>query len=227
MNKKEQIIKVLDLVHVYKGKVETIALPGVNLSIKKGERVVVRGKSGIGKSTLLHCLAGILRPTAGKILVEFKDIVEYNEDQLADYRCKTIGLIYQSYNLAPFLNVKENIEFPMVLAKIEKEKREKRINELVEMLEIDRYLKQKPSYLSGGEQQRVAIAVALANNPPIVLADEPTGNIDSEISTVVYELLSNMCIAYNTTLVMASHDSEASKYADREIVLAKIKSQEL
>jgi len=143
MNKKEQIIKVLDLVHVYKGKVETIALPGVNLSIKKGERVVVRGKSGIGKSTLLHCLAGILRPTAGKILVEFKDIVEYNEDQLADYRCKTIGLIYQSYNLAPFLTVKENIEFPMVLAKIEKEKREKRINELVEMLEIDRYLKQK------------------------------------------------------------------------------------
>ncbi|MCE7740642.1 MAG: ABC transporter ATP-binding protein [Candidatus Heimdallarchaeota archaeon] len=227
MNKKEQIIKVLDLVHVYKGKVETIALPGVNLSIKKGERVVVRGKSGIGKSTLLHCLAGILRPTAGKILVEFKDIVEYNEDQLADYRCKTIGLIYQSYNLAPFLTVKENIEFPMVLAKIEKEKREKRINELVEMLEIDRYLKQKPSYLSGGEQQRVAIAVALANNPPIVLADEPTGNIDSEISTVVYELLSNMCIAHNTTLVMASHDSEASKYADREIVLAKIKSQEL
>lgn len=227
MNKKEQIIKVLDLVHVYKGKVETIALPGINLNINKGERVVVRGKSGIGKSTLLHCLAGILRPTAGKILVEFKNIVEYDEDQLAEYRCKTIGLIYQSYNLAPFLTVKENIEFPMVLAKIVKEKREKRINELVEMLEIDRYLKQKPPYLSGGEQQRVAMAVALANNPLIILADEPTGNLDSEISTTVYELLSNMSIAYNTTLVIASHDPEASKYADREIVLAKIKSQEL
>ena len=228
MNKKEKkIIQVFDLLHVYKGKVETIALSGINLSVKKGERLVVRGKSGVGKSTLLYCLAGILKPTAGKILIENRNIIDYNEDQLADYRCQTVGLIYQSYNLAPFLTVKENVEFPMILAKKSKEKMEKHVNELVEFLEIERYLNQKPEYLSGGEQQRVAIAVALANNPPIILADEPTGNIDVETSEIVYDHLSRMCQVYGTTLILASHDPDASKYADREILLTKLQSKEL
>ena len=225
--KKQKFVRIIDLVHVYKGKVETIALPGINVTINKGERVVIRGKSGIGKSTLLHCLAGILKPTAGKILVEGKNIVDFNEDQLAEYRRNTVGLVYQSYNLAPFLTVKENIEFPMIIAKVEKDIIDKRVEELVEMLEIERYLNQKPSYLSGGEQQRVAIAVALANKPRIVLADEPTGNLDVENSLMVYELLSQMCTVYNTTLITVSHDPEAVKYADREIILTKIKSKDL
>ncbi|MHA1222263.1 MAG: ABC transporter ATP-binding protein [Candidatus Heimdallarchaeaceae archaeon] len=227
IEKNEIIIRTIDLVHVYKGKVETIALPGINLTIKQGERVVVRGKSGVGKTTLLHCLAGILKPTAGKILVQGKNIVDFDEDQLAEYRRDTVGLVYQSYNLAPFLTVKENIEFPMVIAKTTQEEREARISELTEMLEIERYLNQKPSYLSGGEQQRVALAVALANKPLIILADEPTGNLDVETSKTVYELMSNMCVVYNTTLILASHDPDAIKYADREIELAKLKSQEL
>ncbi|NPD89097.1 MAG: ABC transporter ATP-binding protein [Asgard group archaeon] len=225
--KQEKIIQIFDLLHVYKGKVETIALSGINLSVTKGERLVIRGKSGVGKTTLLHCLAGILKPTAGKILVEKKDIIDLNEDQQADYRCQTVGLIYQSYNLAPFLTVKENIEFPMILAKKTQEKIDKHVDELTEILEIERYLEQKPEYLSGGEQQRVAIAVALANNPPIVLADEPTGNIDVETSQIIYEHLSRMCQVYGTTLIIASHDPDASKYADREILLTKLQSRNL
>ena len=224
---KTKIIQIIDLLHVYKGKVETIALPGINLSVNRGERLVIRGKSGIGKTTLLHCLAGVIRPTTGKILVNNKNILDFNEDQLADYRCYTIGLIYQSYNLAPFLNVKENIEFPMVLAKLPSEKREKRIDELAEFLEIQRYYEQLPENLSGGEQQRVAIAVALANNPPIILADEPTGNLDEETSKTVYQHLSDVCHIYGTTLLLASHDPNAKKYTDREILFTKLKTKTL
>ncbi len=169
------------------------------------------------------CIAGILQPTEGKIIVDNQDILQFNQDQLADYRCKTVGLIYQSYNLAHFLTVKENIEFPMLLAKTPQEKREKRIAELTEFLEINRYLEQKPEFLSGGEQQRVAIAIALANNPPIVLADEPTGNIDVETAEIIYTHLSHMCQIYNTTLVIASHDPNASKYTEREVILTDLK----
>ncbi|UJG43561.1 MAG: ABC transporter ATP-binding protein [Candidatus Heimdallarchaeum endolithica] len=225
--KKEPIIRVIDLIHVYKGKVETVALPGISFKINKGEKVAIRGKSGLGKTTLLHCLAGILKPTAGKILVEGRNIVDYNEDQLAEYRCKKVGLVYQSFNLAPFLTIEENIEFPMVLAKKERRERKERINELVELLDIQRYLNQKPAFLSGGEQQRVAIAVALANNPDIILADEPTGNLDLENSQVVYQYLSDLCDHFNKTLLIATHDPEASKYTEREIILTKLKSQEL
>ncbi|MHA1397971.1 MAG: ABC transporter ATP-binding protein [Candidatus Heimdallarchaeaceae archaeon] len=228
MSKKEKtIIQVIDLLHVYKGKVETIALPGITFSIKKGEKVLIKGKSGVGKTTLLHCIAGVLKPTAGKILVEGINIIDYNEDQLADYRRDKVGLIYQAYNLAPFLTVKENIEFPMTIAKLDKEEKERRINDLVEMLEIERYINQKPPYLSGGEQQKVAIAVALANNPLIILADEPTGNLDIENSEGIYELLSQMCEVYNTTLLIASHDPLASKYVNREIILSRLKSQNI
>lgn len=217
--KNKEIIEISDLVHIYTGKIETVALSGINLNVNKGERLVIRGKSGIGKTTLLHCIAGILRPTEGKIIVDNQDILHYNENQLADYRCKTVGLIYQSYNLAKFLTVKENIEFPMILNKTPEEDREKRIEELTEFLEIDRYLEQYPEFLSGGEQQRVAIAIALANNPPIVLADEPTGNVDVETAEIIYKHLSHMCQIYGTTLVIASHDPNASQYAEREMHL--------
>lgn len=218
--KNKAIIEISDLVQIYTGKVETLALSDFNLIVKKGERLVIRGKSGIGKTTLLHCIAGILRPTEGKILVDNQDILQYNENQLADYRCKTVGLIYQSYNLATFLSVKENIEFPMVLNKTPEEKREKRIEELTDFLEIGRYLEQKPEYLSGGEQQRVSIAIALANNPPIILADEPTGNVDVETAEMIYTHLSHMCQIYGTTLVIASHDPVASQYTEREVHLS-------
>ena len=224
---KVQLIQILGLLHVYKGNVETVALPGINITINKGEKVVVRGKSGVGKSTLLHCLGGLVRPTSGKIIVENRNIVDFNDDQLAEYRCKTVGIIYQSFNLAPYLTIKENIEFPMVLAKQNSEYIEKRTHELVEKLEIERYLDQKPTYLSGGEQQRAAIAVALGNNPPIILADEPTGNLDVNTAEIVYDLLTKTCEYYRTTLVLASHDPIASNYANREIDLPKLQTIEL
>jgi len=222
MNKKNKIIIVENLLHVYKEKVETVALPGINFDIEKGEKVLITGKSGVGKTTLLHCLAGILRPTAGRIIVNGTDIIEKDQDELADYRRDTVGLIYQSFNLAPFLNIKENIEFPMIIAGKEKDFREKRINKLTDELEISRYLSSVPDKLSGGEQQRVAIAVALANQPEIILADEPTGNIDVETSKIVYNMLIEMCEKYNTTLIIASHDPDARKYIDREISLPKL-----
>ncbi len=227
MKKKNKIIIVEDLLHVYKGKVETIALPGINLSVEESEKVLITGKSGVGKTTLLQCIAGILKPTAGRIIVNNSNIVEYDQDQLAIYRRNIVGLIYQSYNLAPFLNIKENIEFPMIIAEKTKDERKKKIRELTKELEISRYLPTYPDQLSGGEQQRVAIAVALANNPKIILADEPTGNIDVETAKNVYDLLSRMTTNYNTTLIIASHDPDAKNYVDREINLPRISSLNL
>lgn len=222
MNKKKKIIIVENLLHVYKEKVETVALPGINFDVEEGEKILITGKSGVGKTTLLHCLAGILRPTAGRIIVNGNNIIEKDQDQLADYRRDTVGLIYQSYNLAPFLNIKENIEFPMIIAGKEKDLREKRISELTDELEISRYLNSVPDKLSGGEQQRVAIAVALANQPKIILADEPTGNIDVDTSKIVYNMLTEMCDKYNTTLLIASHDPDALNFVEREINLPKL-----
>ncbi|MHA1685801.1 MAG: ABC transporter ATP-binding protein [Candidatus Heimdallarchaeaceae archaeon] len=228
MNEKgKPIIEVEKLLHVYKGKVETIALPGISFKVFPGEKVAIRGKSGVGKTTLLHCLAGILKPTAGKIIVNGRNIVEFDEEELADYRTHTVGLIYQSFNLAPFLSVEDNIALPMIIAKKPKKERIKRVKELAETLGINRYLKTKPENLSGGEQQRVAIAVALANNPQIILADEPTGNLDEETSQIVYETLVHACKKHGTTLVLVSHDPASSKYVERELLLPKLKSQVL
>ncbi len=222
MNKKRKIIIVENLLHVYKEKVETVALPGINFDVEEGEKILITGKSGVGKTTLLHCLAGILRPTAGRIIVNGNNIIEKDQDQLADYRRDTVGLIYQSFNLAPFLNIKENIEFPMIIAGKAKDFREKRIIELTDELEISRYLNSVPDKLSGGEQQRVAIAVALANQPEIILADEPTGNIDVDTSKTVYNMLTEMCDKYKTTLLIATHDPDAINYVDKEINLPKL-----
>lgn len=226
-NKEKPIIEVKNLLHVYKGKVETIALPGISFEVYPGEKIAIRGKSGVGKTTLLHCLAGVLKPTAGKIIVKGRNIVDFSEEELANYRTYTVGLVYQSYNLAPFLTIEDNIALPMIIAKIPKREQKKRILELVELLNIKRYLKSKPEELSGGEQQRVAIAVALANDPDIILADEPTGNLDEENSKIVYDLLANTCDRYKKTLVLVSHDPASSNYVDRELLLPKLKTKVL
>jgi len=219
---KKNIIIVEDLIHVYKGTVETVALPGISFTVRKGEKLLITGKSGVGKTTLLHCLSGIIKPTAGKIIIKGDNIVNFDQDQLAEHRCKIVGLVYQSYNLAPFLTVKENLEFPMVIAKKTKNEREKKVDKITEELEINRYLKSYPNELSGGEKQRVAIAVALVNDPEIILADEPTGNLDVETSQIVYELLFNICESHSTTLVMVSHDPGAKKVVDRVVQLPKL-----
>ena len=220
---KEKII-IEDLFHIYKGPVETVALRGVDLSIKEGEKVCIMGKSGTGKSTLLHCIAGLLIPSSGKIFIDGEDITKYSIEKLVTLRRDKIGLIYQNYNLIDFLTVAENIAVPMLAANKPKKEREKRINELLEALGIMRYKKSYPPYLSGGEKQRVAIAVALANNPEIILADEPTGNLDMENATKIYELLNSLSKIHHITLILATHDTNALKYVDKKIDMAEINS---
>ncbi len=212
----ENKIIIEDLFHIYKGAVETVALRGVDLTIKSGERLCLVGKSGTGKSTLLHCLAGLQIPSSGKIFIDNEDITKYSIEELVKLRRDKIGLVYQTFNLIDFLTVEENIQIPMLAANKPPKEREQRVDELLKEFGIERYKKSYPPYLSGGERQRVAVAVALANNPKIILADEPTGNLDEENALKIYELLKEMSIKYNTTLIIATHDPKAFDYITRK-----------
>ena len=224
MSKKYKII-IEDLIHIYKGQVETVALRGVDLKIKMGEKICLVGKSGTGKSTLLHCLAGLLIPSSGKIFIEDEDITKFPINELVALRRDKIGLVYQNFNLIDFLTVDENIQIPMLAANKDKDTRNKRVDELLEEFDIERYKKSYPPYLSGGEKQRVAVAVALANNPAIILADEPTGNLDLENATNIYELLDELVTTHKITLILATHDSNALNYVDRKIEMSDLNSR--
>ncbi len=223
MSDEDKII-LEDLIHIYKGVVETVALRGVDLTIKAGEKVCLVGKSGSGKSTLLHCLAGLIIPSSGKIFLDNEDITKLSINDLVKIRRDKIGLVYQNYNLVDFLTVDENIQLPMLAANKPKEERRKRVDELLKEFDIERYKKSYPPYLSGGEKQRVAVGVALANNPSIILADEPTGNLDLENAQKIYELFENLTKDYNVTLVLATHDSNALKYVDRHVEMSELNS---
>ncbi len=223
MSKVKKII-IEDLIHIYKGPVETVALRGVDLVINKGERICLVGKSGTGKSTLLHCLAGLLIPSSGKIFIDNEDITKYSVNELVTLRRDKIGLVYQSFNLIDFLTVNENIQIPMLAANKPKKERDNRVNELLKEFDIERYKKSYPPFLSGGEKQRVAVAVALANNPEIILADEPTGNLDIENATKIYTLLESLAVDHQITLILATHDSNALKYVKRKIDMADLNS---
>ncbi len=223
MSDEDKII-LEDLIHIYKGVVETVALRGVDLTIKAGEKVCLVGKSGSGKSTLLHCLAGLIIPSSGKIFLDNEDITKLSINDLVKIRRDKIGLVYQNYNLVDFLTVDENIQLPMLAANKPKEERRKRVDDLLKEFDIERYKKSYPPYLSGGEKQRVAVGVALANNPSIILADEPTGNLDLENAQKIYELFENLTKDYNVTLVIATHDSNALKYVDRHVEMSELNS---
>jgi ABC-type lipoprotein export system ATPase subunit len=218
-NRAIPFIEIFDLFHIYKAGVETIALRGINIQVQQGEAVAIMGKSGVGKSTLLHCLGGAIRPTAGQIFVEDKEITKFTEDELLDYKRNVVGLVYQNFNLADFLNVEENIALPMLIARKSKSERVQKVNELLESLSIQRYRNSYPAQLSGGEQQRVAIAVALANSPKLVLADEPTGNLDVETAKIVYDLLIRKSKEAGATVVIATHDPLSANFVDRVIKL--------
>ncbi|MHA1222281.1 MAG: ABC transporter ATP-binding protein [Candidatus Heimdallarchaeaceae archaeon] len=223
MSNNEKII-VEDLIHIYKGPVETVALRGVNLKIKESESLCLVGKSGTGKSTLLHCLAGLLIPSSGSIFIDDEDITKYSIKELVKLRRDRIGLVYQNFNLIDFLTVDENIQVPMLAADKNKEERNRRVDELLKEFEIKRYKKSYPPYLSGGEKQRVAVAVALANDPEIILADEPTGNLDLENATKIYTLLKTLAKNHNITLIIATHDPKALNYVDRKVDMIKLNS---
>ena len=193
------------------------ALDNLSLEIKKGEFVSIIGPSGSGKSTLLHMLGSVDQPTEGKIYIEGTDISDMNETEAALFRRKNIGIIYQAYNLIPTLNVEKNISLPMLLDGVEPEKEE--FHRIIEMLGLSERLNHFPNQLSGGQQQRVAIGRALIYNPSIILADEPTGNLDSKNTKVILELLKRSNKEYNQTIIMITHDEKVALSADRMITI--------
>lgn len=197
------------------GENQVKALDGVNLEVEKGEFVAVVGTSGSGKSTLLHMLGGLDRPTSGKVYVEQKDIFQLKEDPLCIFRRRKIGFVFQSYNLVPVLNVYENIVLPVELDGNQAD--EKYVEKVIQILGLSEKLQNLPSQLSGGQQQRVAIARALASKPAILLADEPTGNLDSRTSQDVLGLLKVTSEQFGQTMVMITHNEEIAQLADRII----------
>ena len=213
-----EILRVENLTKVY-GKDETkvTALDNVSFKVNKGEFVAITGSSGSGKSTLLHLLGGVDRPTSGKVFIEGKDIYKLNDDELAIFRRRQVGLIYQFYNLIPILNVEENITLPLSLDGREVDK--KRLDELINLLGLDTRRTHLPNELSGGQQQRTSIGRAMITNPAIILADEPTGNLDSKSSEEVVTLLKKSNKDYKQTIIMITHNLEIASYADRIITI--------
>ena len=211
-----EILRVENLSKVYgKGENKVVALDNVSFSVEKGEFVAIVGASGSGKSTLLHLVGGVDRPTKGKVFIDGKNIYAMNDDKLAIFRRRQVGLIYQFYNLIPILNVEENITLPLELDNREVDK--KSLKELLELLGLENRSKHLPNELSGGQQQRVSIGRALITNPAIILADEPTGNLDSKSSDEIVALLKKSNKDYNQTIIMITHNMEIAKEADRII----------
>lgn len=211
-----EILKVENLCKVYgKGENEVRALDNVSFSVSKGEFVAIIGPSGSGKSTLLHIIGGVDKPTSGKVYMDGCDVYSQNDEQLAVFRRRQVGLIYQFYNLIPVLNVRENITLPVLMdgRKVD----EKRLRELMDTLDLKGREKHLPNELSGGQQQRVSIGRALMTAPAVVLADEPTGSLDSKNSREIVELLKLSNKKYNQTLIVITHDESIALQADRII----------
>ena len=209
-----EILRVENLTKVYgTGENEVRALDGVSFSVEKGAFVAVIGPSGSGKSTLLHILGGVDRPTGGKVFMDGKDVYAQNEEQLAIFRRRQVGLIYQFYNLIPVLNVTENITLPVLMDG--QKVNQNRLAELMTTLNLTGRENHLPNQLSGGQQQRVSIGRALMNAPAVVLADEPTGNLDSKSSREIVELLKVSNEKYGQTLIVITHDESIALQADR------------
>lgn len=212
------ILKCENLTKIYGDEEnKTIALDDVSFTVKKGQFVSIIGASGSGKSTLLHLLGGVDNPTSGTVFIKDINIHQLTEDKLAEFRRKEIGIIYQFYNLLPIMNVKENITLPRELDK--RKINEKELDELIHILGLEDRVTHLPNQLSGGQQQRVAIGRALINHPSLILADEPTGNLDSKSSKEIIELLKISNKRYNQTILLVTHDEKIAKEADRIITI--------
>lgn len=213
-----EILRVENLCKNYgKGNTLVKALDKVSFTVEKGEFVAIVGSSGSGKSTLLHILGGVDRPTSGKVFVDNEDIYKLNENNLAIFRRRQVGLIYQFYNLIPILNVKENMTLPILLDN--KKPDEDYLNDLIDVLNLKSRINHLPNELSGGQQQRVSIGRALMNRPAILLADEPTGNLDSKTSREIIDLLKLSNEKYKQTIIMITHDHNLALSANRIITL--------
>ncbi|WP_297955447.1 ABC transporter ATP-binding protein [uncultured Ruminococcus sp.] len=213
-----EILKVENLCKTYgRGENEVKALDNVSFSVEKGEFIAIIGPSGSGKSTLLHILGGVDKPTSGKVFMDGNDVYAQNDEQLAIFRRRQVGLIYQFYNLIPVLNVTENITLPVLMDG--QQVNNERLNELLDILKLKGRENHLPNQLSGGQQQRVSIGRALMNAPAVVLADEPTGNLDSKNSKEIVDLLKISNKKYNQTLVIITHDENIALQADRIIAI--------
>jgi len=211
-----EILKVENLSKIYgEGDNEVRALDDVSFTVEKGEFVAIIGPSGSGKSTLLHLIGGVDRPTSGKVIIDGNDIYSFKNDELAIFRRRQVGLIYQFYNLIPILNVEENISLPLSLDNREVDKA--KLDEMLEILGLSDRRDHLPNELSGGQQQRTSIGRALITNPAIVLADEPTGNLDTKSSDEIVTLLKKSNKEFNQTLIMITHNPEIAQAAERII----------
>ena len=213
---KKTIVKLENVWKTYRmGDIEVNALQGLNLEVKEGEFVAIMGPSGSGKSTAVNMIGCLDVPTRGKIALDNHDISKLTESDLAQIRGRKIGFIFQQFNLIPTLTALENVMLPMIFQGIGEHKRIQRARQLLELVELGDRMNHKPTELSGGQQQRVAIARSLANNPDMILADEPTGNLDSKTGTNVLDFLQKLHKKENKTIVMVTHDANLSKVAER------------
>lgn len=216
---KESRLEVINLKKYY-GKNENIvkAVDGVSLKIEDGKFTAIIGTSGSGKSTLLHCMAGLDKPTDGTVILDGKNIYDYNDEELSKIRRKKFGFIFQSFNLIPVINVYDNIILPILLDGSKPD--EEYVNSIIKAVGLEEQIKKFPNELSGGQQQRVAIARALSNKPAIIFADEPTGNLDSKTTQDVMRLLKNTVKEFNWTLLMITHDQSIAESADKIITIS-------
>jgi len=212
---KQWIITIIDLWKIYKsGKIEYPALRGINMKIRKGEFIAIVGPSGSGKSTLLNLLGALDRPTKGKVIIDGTDISKLKSNELAELRNKKLGFIFQTFNLIPYMSALDNVEVPMIASGIPPKERKERARKLLELVGLKGFEKNRPSELSGGQQQKVAIARALVNNPQIILADEPTGNLDSKSANEIIEILHDLN-KKGVTIILVTHNLNLIKYCHR------------
>ena len=213
---KDNVVQCINLKkHYILGEVKVEALRGINMEIKRGEFVSIMGPSGCGKTTLLNIIGSLDTPTSGRVILEAQEISRAKEKELTQIRRNLVGFVFQFYNLLPVLSALENIELPMLIAGVPKGKRNERALDLLEKVNLLERKNHKPDELSGGERQRVAIARALANRPSILLADEPTGDLDTESGVAVIELLKEVNRKENQTLILVTHDPNIARHSDR------------
>lgn len=212
------MIELINVTKVYKtGRFEVIALNNVSMKIEDGEFIAIMGPSGSGKTTLLNLIGCLDKPTKGKIIIDGIDTSQLTDKQLTEFRRDKIGFIFQQYYLIPTLTALENVELPMIFKGIPRSERIRRAKELLSLVGLEREMNRMPNELSGGQQQRVAIARALANNPSILLCDEPTGNLDRKSGKVVMDLIKKLNEERGVTVVLVTHDAEVARYAERVV----------
>jgi putative ABC transport system ATP-binding protein len=218
----ETIVSVRNLSKIYRqGEINVTALNDITLDISSGEFLALMGPSGSGKSTLLHIIAGIDRPTKGECFVQGVEVTRLNESQLADWRNQNVGFVFQTFNLIPVLTAFENVELPLLLTKLPSRRRKEQVKVALELVGLGSRMHHLPKQLSGGQEQRVAIARALVTDPKLIVADEPTGNLDSNSANEVLEILRALCRDAGKTVIMVTHDPKAAAFGTRSIHLEK------